>query len=105
MPLLATKLKNQIHAIDPAITVALRNVAVNGRKMGCSGFITDPRTGRVVYINTDDNHGTNTRAYFRGARDTKDYTGGLNQFAGYDALAETAVHFLKMGDQRLWPKK
>lgn len=95
MSLLATKLKNQILAIDPTLTVSLRNILVNGAKFGCSGFITDPKTGKHVYVNTDHNHHTNTRAYYRTARDTKDYTGGPNNFASYDDVAQAAVNLLK----------
>lgn len=94
-PLLATKLKNQITAIDPVLIVTLRNVSVNGVKFGCSGFITDPRTGKHVYVNTDHNHHTNTNAYYRTARDTRDYTGGPNNFAAYDDVAAAAVALLK----------
>jgi hypothetical protein len=94
MTLLATKLKNQILAIDPTLEVKLKNVSVNGVKFGCSGFITNPATGRVVYINTDHNHHTNTDACYRTARDTKDYRGGLNNFATYDELAPAAVRLV-----------
>lgn len=93
-PLLATKLKNQILAIDSVLIVTLRNVTVNGAKFGCSGFITDPRTGKHVYVNTDHNHHTNTRAFYRTARDTKDYTGGQNHFASYEDVAQAAVNLL-----------
>jgi hypothetical protein len=94
--LLATKLKNQLLAVEPALTVQLKNVRINGEAFGCSGFITDPATGTVVYLNTDHNHGTNyDRAYFRTARDTRDYTGGLNHFADYESLAEDAVRLAK----------
>ena len=94
-PLLATKLKNQITAIDSVLIVTLRNVSVNGVKFGCSGFITDPRTGRHVYVNTDHNHQTNTKALYRTAKDTRDYTGGQNHFASYEDLAAAAVSLLK----------
>lgn len=95
-PLLALKLRNQILAVNAGLTVQLRNVVVNGAKMGCSGFITDPGTGRVVYLNTDHNHGTShDHAYYRVVRDTKDYRGGINHFAGYDALARSAADLLK----------
>lgn len=94
-PLLAIKLRNQILAIDPMLAVNLRNISVNGVKFGCSGFIHDVRTGRTVYVNTDHNHHTNTRAYFRTARDSKDYTGGPNNFASYEDLAQAAVTLLK----------
>lgn len=93
-PFLSVKLRNQITAIDPVLIVTLRNVSVNGVKFGCSGFITDPRTGKHVYLNTDHNHHTNTRAYYRTAKTTKDYTGGLNHFAEYDELAAAAVDLL-----------
>lgn len=94
--LLAQKLRNQILAVNAGLTVQLKNVAVNGEKMGCSGFVTDPGTGRVVYINTDHNHGTNgDRACFRVARDTKDYRGGINHFTGYDELAESVDELLR----------
>jgi len=92
--LLATKLRNQITAIDPVLIVTLRNVSVNGVKFGCSGFITDPRTGKHVYVNTDHNHQTNTKAYYRTAESTKDYTGGMNHFAYYEDVAAAAVHLL-----------
>lgn len=94
-PLAATKLRNQITAIDPVLIVSLKNVRVNGALFGCSGFITDPRTGKHVYVNTDHNHHMNTRALFRTAKDTKDYTGGHNNFATYDLVAESAVYLLK----------
>lgn len=94
-PLLATKLKNQIHAIDSTLVVALKTISVNGVKFGCSGFITDLGTGKHVYVCTDHNHGTNTNAYYRTARDTKDYTGGMNNFAEYSELAQAAVSLLK----------
>jgi len=94
-PLLATKLKNEINAIDPVLIVTLKNVSVNGAKFGCSGFITDPRTGKHVYVNTDHNHYTNTRGLYRTAKDTRDYAGGMNHFAEYGDLARAAVELLK----------
>jgi len=90
-PLLATKLKNQILAIDSTLAVKLRNVTVNGAKFGCTGFVTDMQSGRVVYVNTDHNHHINTQALYRTARDSKDYTGGPNNFASYDELAAAVV--------------
>lgn len=94
-PFLAVKLRNQILAIDPNLAVNLRNVSVNGVKFGCSGFITDLTTGKHVYLNTDHNHHTNTTAYYRTAKTTKDYTGGYNNFAAYEDLAAAAVSLLK----------
>lgn len=87
---LATKLKNQLLALDPQLVVQLKNVAVNGAKMGCTGFVTDPSKNRVVYISTDNNTQQNAGC-FRVARHTKDYTGGRNQFAAHADLAQSAV--------------
>lgn len=94
-PLLALKLRNQILAQNDKLTVQLSNIGINGTKMGCSGFITDPGTGRVLYINTDHNHGTNHgRAFYRVARDVKDYRGGINHFSDYGDLAKEALELL-----------
>jgi hypothetical protein len=94
--LLATKLRNELLAINPDLQVQLRNISVNGNKMGCSGFITDPGTGRVVYVNTDHNNGAIAdRTHFRVARDTKDYRGGINHFSDYAGVAKGAAELLK----------
>lgn len=94
--LLSTKLKNQLLALRPNLTVQLKNVNVNGVKMGCTGFITDPDTERIVYVCTDNNHNPQaTNVYYRVARSTKDYTGGRNQFAHHDDLAQSVVSLLE----------
>lgn len=89
--LLAVKLRNQIKALDRDLVVELKNVRVNGNALGCSGFVTNPNTGAVTYICTDNNHGTNAQPMFRTAKDTKDYAGGRNHFAAYDDLAAEVV--------------
>ena len=94
-PLLALKLKRQILAANPALDVQLKNVAVNGEKMGCSGFVTDPGTGRIIYISTDHNHGTSRQALFRAARHDRDYHGGHNHFTKHADLAQDVVELLK----------
>lgn len=83
--LAAVKLKNQLLKLDPTLDVQLKNVRVNGALFGCSGFVVGPE--KIVYVNTDHNHGMNTLALYRVARDTKDYTGEVNRYAGYDELA------------------
>lgn len=93
-PLLALKLKRELLALNAGLTVQLKNVAVNGEKMGCSGFVTDPGTGRIIYINTDHNHGTSRQALFRVARHEKDFSGGRNHFAKHTDLAEEALQLL-----------
>ena len=83
----AVKLRNSIHALAPDLKVELRNVRINGALQGCSGFVTDPDTGRVVYVSTDRNHGTVRDILVRVARHTKDYVGGPNTFTPYEADA------------------
>lgn len=72
--ILATKLKNRF---SPAHQVALKNIAVNGDKRGCSGFIS--LHGVHVYVNTEP---CGSLGYmYRTAAHTKDYTGGVNRWA------------------------
>lgn len=80
MLILATKLKNRF---TPAHAVALKNIAVNGDKRGCSGFIS--LHGVHVYVNTEK---CGSLGYmYRTAAHTKDYTGGVNRWAkDIDAL-------------------
>lgn len=71
--ILATKLKNQFTG---ATVCALKNIAVNGGKRGCSGFIT--RGDAIVYVNTEVLGGG---YLYRTAAHMKDYTGGVNRYA------------------------
>lgn len=74
MLILSTKLKNQFPS---AYTVALKNIRVNDDKRGCSGFISF--NGVTVYVNTEP---CGSLGYmYRTARDTKDFTGGINCWA------------------------
>jgi hypothetical protein len=92
--LAATKLRNQLRRIDPFLVVELKNVRVNRALFGCSGFVTDGTNW--VYVNTDHNHGTNTRALYRTATGPKDYTGGRNRYADYGSIAEAVVDLLQL---------
>lgn len=95
--LASVKLRNQLLAIDPTLTVSLRNVRVNGALFGCTGFVTG-RNGAVVYVNTDHNHGTRVnRPLYRTATDTRDYTGGRNMTATNDTLAAAVVALINGG--------
>lgn len=90
-PLAMTKLKNALVKIDPDLKVELKNVRINGQLMGCSGFVTNPDTGQIVYVNTESDLGT---ALYRTAESTRDYRGGQNRFAGYDDLPGSVVSLL-----------
>ena len=73
MLLLSTKLKNQFSG---AYTCNLKNVAINGNKRGCTGFIA--LGDKIVYVNTEVLGG---RYLYRTAQHLKDYVGGQNRYA------------------------
>lgn len=89
----AVTLRRQLLALDPSLTVTLKNVRINGALQGCSGFVVSGRG--VVYVSTDRNHGTNSRALYRTALDTRDYRGGTNHFADFADTARAVVDHLK----------
>lgn len=82
-----TKFKNRLKSQRPDLVPHVSNIRINGQLQGCSGFVEDPSTGRVVYFSIDVNHGTNPWAYYRNAAHTKDYTGGRNHRCEMDADA------------------
>lgn len=94
-PVTMTIVKNRLKKIAPDVVPALRNIRINGHVHGCSGFLTDPATGAVVYLTTDMNHGTAREAMYRTARDTRDYTGGRNHNCDFDEITESAVELLR----------
>lgn len=91
-----TQLKNRLAKIDPELKIELRNVRINGQLQGCSGFVTNPATGKIAYVSTDCNHGRSLNdSYYRTAESTRDFRGGLNKFASYDELPRAVVELLK----------
>lgn len=93
-PVTATIVKNRLKKIAPHIEAHLSNVRINGHIHGCSGFLRNPETGKIVYINTDLNHGINRQAMYRTAEHLKDYTGGRNHFCDFGEITECAVELL-----------
>lgn len=89
-----TKLKNALKRLDDTLVAKLSNVRINGQLQGCSGFVTDPATGRIVYVSTDVNHGTTRQALYRDAAHDRDYTGGSNRFAEMADLPQAVVERL-----------
>lgn len=90
-----TKVKNQLKTHHPDIIPKLSNVRVNGQMQGCSGFLTDPATGRVVYLSTDVNHGTVTEALYRIAAHDRDFSGGTNHFCDPGEIVTHAMTLLR----------
>lgn len=102
MALLATKLKNTIHRIDPAINCShLKNVSVNGAKVGCEGFVLNPVNSRIAYVSTDTLDGS---VLYRAARDMRDFTGGPNMWAKPDRAAGEIVRMLAEWDEAIWSR-
>lgn len=94
MAILARKLGNAIKKEnlqvglmqEKALVVKLKNIRLNGDSIGCSGFIANLETGKVVYVNTEESGNayrtSNSMRYlYRTATSFEDYTGGTNRFA------------------------
>lgn len=64
---LAVKTKNAIKRSIPDAIFSVKNVRVNGRKLGCNGFVTNPSTGKTVFIETDVIPLNNSCYYYRDA--------------------------------------
>ena len=89
MLILSIKLKNRFSSVHH---VHLKNIAVNGDKRGCSGFIT--LGDRIVYVNTES---CGSLGYmYRTAQHLKDFTGGVNRWAkDLDSLVHGINQLLK----------
>ena len=78
-----TKIKNQLKNLDMNLTVKLSNIRINGQLRGCSGFITNNDTQKIVYINTESACETSPfggKILYRTASHDRDFTGGQNQW-------------------------
>lgn len=95
MTLLATKLKNRVLK-EGNYAVELKNIDINGRKVGCSGFISNPKNDTVVYINTEKPvyQPLAYRNLIRYAVNNKDYKGLHNNFVTDDRLVSEIVAML-----------
>jgi len=94
-PLAMTKLRNALVRLSPDLKVELRNVRINEQLQGCSGFVTNPATGKIAYVSTDCNLDPRLGdALYRTAEHTRDYRGGLNQFSSYVELPQAIVDML-----------
>lgn len=103
--MLKTKVKNLFKFKNYDIN--LDNININGRRVGCSGFITNPENGLTVYLNTERScYGPiSDKNLVRYARSTKDYTGGFNEFVNDDNLLRKVVAMLEKPDLRTIPWK
>ena len=103
MPLLAAKLRNAIHRIDPLLNCShVKNVSINGVKVGCSGFVLNPRNSRIAYVATDTADGD---VMYRAARSMRDFTGGPNQWARPEEAPRAIVRMLDTWDDPCWERQ
>lgn len=96
--ILKTRLKNLVVAEGGAdYEYYLSNIAINGRKVGCSGFIKNPRTNLILYVNTEGSsyQPLADKIMYRYAKDLNDYTGGSNKWAKKEDIGEDLVFLLE----------
>ncbi len=101
---LSQKVKNLIKKISPENNYVfnLKNIDVNGQKRGCSGFITNPDTGNVVYLTTE--YCQAGHFMYRYAENDHDYRGRTNRWDGrndFSVFGKKLVEALNQADKRL----
>ena len=80
--LLMTKAKNAIrryaefHGIDVSFS-NWKNDNVNGQKVGCSGFVVNNATNKVVYVNARDYGGAHSRNQWSGEKTAESLAEGV----------------------------
>ncbi len=84
---LSQKVKNLIKKLNPENNYIfnLKNIDVNGQKRGCSGFITNPDIGNVVYITTE--YCMAGHFMYRYAENDHDFRGRTNRWDGKNDFA------------------
>ncbi|MEG1502476.1 MAG: hypothetical protein RR370_03705 [Synergistaceae bacterium] len=81
------------------VTLEIKNATLDGANHGCTGFIADNSTGRVVYIATDFGGGSGLfndgkAIMYRTAQHNKDYMGGFNNFCDINHLKENVLNLM-----------
>jgi hypothetical protein len=76
-PVLAVSVKNRLKLCDSGYEYYLKNIVINGAKRGCSGFVKNPKNGKIIYLTTEPIWSTDVRLMYRYAQDLKDW-GGRN---------------------------
>ena len=107
--LLVVKFRNQIHRLNPALQVDMRNTRINGVARGCYGYITDPATGLVIEVDTEESCCVRERGkpgmIYRGV--WKNGEGrlitGVNQWSNEDTIAREIVQAFREPERSgLW---
>lgn len=100
--LLVVKFRNQIHRLNPALQVDMRNTRINGVARGCYGYITDPATGLVIEVDTEESCYVRERGkpgmVWRGVWGEKgraSFVRGANHWSNEDTIAADIVQAFK----------
>lgn len=100
--ILATKLRNAFKKANKKynydLQLDIKNIIINGKKHGCSGFVTNKENGSCVYVNTEKPYCLNLGVMYRYADNNKDFTGYSNRWTGknydVDSLADVILALL-----------
>lgn len=83
-----TKVRNAMRKAGFELVNASNN-RCNNVLEGSSGFIKDPKSGRLVYFSADASACFNgDKVLYRTAKHDRDYTGGTNRYADFSKLSE-----------------
>lgn len=87
-----------------SLKLDIHNYHVNERLRGCSGFITDEKTGNTMYFSTDRGRRRPLEYMYRSAENNKDFTGGLNQYGkSMEDMIDQMMNQLELG--KWWGKE
>lgn len=93
------KLKGRLRKLNPDLTFDVKDIKINGQTRGCSGFVTNPKNGNIVYVNTEqsmyDPRTLKDRILYRRAKHGKDYTGERNQWSNDKDIQRDIVNLLE----------
>ena len=93
--LLMTKLKNGLKKKGD-YGFKLSNTNINGRKVGCSGFVINPNNGVVVYVDTEKScyAPLSDKNLVRYANSDHDYKGCINEWATDEEVVNKIISML-----------
>ena len=80
--------------VENNFTFHLKNVSVNGQRRGCSGFIVENSTGKIVWVDTEPFFtgglfgNSNQTLLYRFAKHIKDYSGLGNHWGRCENIAD-----------------
>lgn len=94
MTYLKAKLQRDINAqTNTHLIFHLKNIRINQRLVGCSGFVENPGNGKIIYVNTEKSpYGpVSDKNLYRNAKHLRDYTGETNAFASNNDLPQAII--------------